>query len=72
MRREYKKVTLRLDPDLHERVSAMLAEASANRHRKIPTNYIAQELLRWCCDEYERDKADKKQPTFNAFVKDHL
>lgn len=72
MAKEVKTITLRLDLELHNRVTQMLDEASDRKNLNLSLNYISQQLLRACCDEFERDKSDNKKPTFNAFVTDNL
>ena len=72
MTKKYQKLTLRIDDELHQRLTSMLDEVSEYQHRQISKNYIVQEAIRWVCEEYERDRNDKRQPTFNLFVKQHL
>lgn len=71
-RRTYKKVTLRIDPELHEDVAQILSEAANRRHRDVPMNYLVQELLRAVSDVYHRQGTDRTRDTFKAFIRDHL
>ena len=71
-RREHKKITLRVEPELYERLALMLRSCSEKQHRTIPINYVAKELLRWCVDEFERTPDNTRQPTFRGFVREHL